>query len=174
MTNRTLLALAIAVALLQPSFAVAHDTSAAPGHVVVATIGDIDVSGVFSRATLPNAPVAGGFLTLANTGTSDDRLISASAPIAAIVQLHEMTMDGDIMKMRELPDGIVVPAGQTVTLQPGGLHLMFMQLREPLVEGTTIPLTLTFERAGTITVDMGVAGFAADTPAMSHTTQGAM
>ncbi len=173
MTNRTsLLALALAAALLQSTAAIAHDgphPAAAPaGQMAVVTIGDINVTGVFSRATLPNAPVAGGFMTLTNNGTSDDRLVSASAPVAGVVQLHEMTMDGDIMKMRELPDGIVVPAGQTVTLQPGGLHLMFMQLRGPLVEGTTIPLTLTFERAGSITVDMGVAGVAADEPAMSH------
>ncbi len=168
--NRLLpLALAIAAALLSPIAVMAHDMAQAPaGQTAAATIGDIEITGAFSRATLPNAPVAGGFLTLTNKGTSDDRLIAANSPIAGEMQLHEMTMEGDVMKMRELPDGIAIPAGQTVMLQPGGLHLMFMRLNEPLVEGGTVPVTLTFETAGSITVEMGIAGVAADAPAMDH------
>ena len=165
--------LALAIAVLLPVYPVlAQNTAehAATGHASAAavTIGEIEVSGPFSRATLPNAPVAGGFFTLTNKGAVDDRLISASSPAAGEVQLHEMSMENDIMKMRELPDGIVVPAGQTVTLQPGGLHLMFMKLAGPLVEGTTVPVALTFEKAGTVTVDLAVAGVGADEPAAAH------
>lgn len=128
------------------------------------TIGDIVIAGAFSRATLPNAPVGGGFLTLTNKGTTDDRLIAAASPVAGVMQLHEMKMEGDVMKMAELPNGIPVPAGQTVTLEPGGLHLMFMELKEPLVEGTQVPVTLTFEKAGTVEVLLDVQAFAAKAP----------
>ena len=148
----------------------AHDVPAGDpaAHAVDSVkLGDMEISGAFTRATLPNAPVAGGFLTITNSGATDDRLVSASAYFAAEVQLHEMAMENDVMKMRQLVDGIAVPAGETVTLQPGGLHIMFMQLKAPLVEGTTVPVTLTFERVGTITVDVPVVGTAADAP-MHH------
>ncbi|MCW5723132.1 MAG: copper chaperone PCu(A)C, partial [Devosia sp.] len=92
-----------------------------------------------------------------------DRLIAASAPIAKETQIHEMAMEGDVMKMRQLADGIVLPPGETVTLKPGGLHIMFMGLNTSLVEGEIVPVTLTFENAGTITIDMAIGAAAADT-----------
>jgi periplasmic copper chaperone A len=125
------------------------------------TLGDLEISGGFTRATLPNAPVGGGYITITNKGSADDRLVSAASPVAGLVQLHEMKMDGAVMKMGELPDGIPVPAGETVTLAPGGLHIMFMQLNQPFVEGTKVPVTLTFERAGTVGVELDVAGIGA-------------
>ena len=138
------------------------------GHMMAApsevTLGDLTISDGFSRATLPNAPVGGGFLTITNKGAADDRLIAATSPAAADVQLHEISMEGDVMKMRELAEGIPVPAGETVSLQPGGLHLMFMQLTGPLVEGTSFPVTLTFEKAGTVTVELSVASSGAKAP----------
>jgi len=177
MINRaSLIGLALAAALLPTGYALAHDTgSHAPaGHAMPAavTVGAIEISGAFSRATLPNAPVAGGYLTITNTGATDDRLVSATSPIAAATQIHQMTVENDVMKMRELGDGIVIPAGQTVTLQPGGLHIMFMKLGGPLVEGTTVPVTLTFETAGTVAVDLAVGGFADDAPTMDHGAHG--
>lgn len=146
------------------------DAAAAPIAAMVVTAGDIEISGAFSRATLPKAPVAGGYLTLINKGTADDRLVSASSPVAGVAQLHEMKMDGDVMKMGELADGIPVPAGQTVTLAPGGLHIMLMDLKQALVEGSTFPLTLTFEKAGAITIEVLVGGVGASAPAhaMNH------
>jgi copper(I)-binding protein len=140
----------------------------------VVTLGDLEISGAFARATLPNAPVGGAFLTITNTGMSDDRLVSASSPVAGVTQLHEMKMEDNVMKMAELPDGIPVPAGQTVTLGPGGLHIMLMDLRRPLVEGTTVPLTLTFEKAGTIEVQVAIEGFAASAPAGDGMNMGGM
>jgi uncharacterized protein YcnI/copper(I)-binding protein len=139
-----------------------HHHAAAPAAEAAAAVGDIAISGAFTRATLPNAPVGGGFLTLANSGAQDDVLVSASAGFAAEVQLHEMAMDGDVMRMRQLTGGIAVPAGETVTLAPGGLHIMFMGLKAPLVEGETVAVTLTFETAGTVTIDLPVLGTAAD------------
>jgi uncharacterized protein YcnI/copper(I)-binding protein len=144
-----------------------HGAMAAPAEI---TIGDLTLTGPFTRATLPNAPVAGGFLTIANAGAEDDRLVAVSAEFAKEGQIHEMAMEGDVMKMRQLADGLVIPAGGSVTLEPGGYHLMFMGLSRALVEGETVPVTLTFEKAGDVTIDLPIAGAAADAPAghMGH------
>lgn len=147
---RTLVAALAFVSLAIPTFA--HDV----------TFGALELNGPFARATLPNAPVAGGFLTIVNTGAEDERLVSVSVDFAKEGQIHEMAMEGDVMKMRQLPEGLVIPAGETVTLEPGGLHLMFMGLTQPLVEGETVPVTLTFEKAGTTTIDLHIGGAAAD------------
>lgn len=120
-------------------------------------VGDLVLNDPFTRATLPNAPVAGGFVTIMNMGDTDDTLIAATTDIAATTEIHTMEMDGDIMRMSELEDGLPIPAGDTVVLQPGGFHLMFMQLNTPLVEGETIAVTLTFENAGDVTIDIPVA-----------------
>lgn len=138
------------VCLAVPAFA--HDI----------TFGALELNGPFTRATLPNAPVAGGFLTIVNTGAEDDRLIAVSADFAKDGQIHEMAMQGDVMKMRQLDEGLVIPAGGSVTLEPGGLHMMFMGLTQPLVEGETAPVTLTFEKAGTVTLDLHILAPAAD------------
>jgi uncharacterized protein YcnI/copper(I)-binding protein len=144
-----------------------HGAAPAPAEI---TIGDLTLTAPFTRATLPNAPVAGGFLTITNTGVEDDRLVSVSVDFAKEGQIHEMAMEGDVMKMRQLADGLVIPAGETVTLEPGGYHLMFMGLTRALTEGETVPVTLTFEKAGEITIDLPVAGAAAEAPAghMGH------
>lgn len=135
------------------------------------TIGDLTISSAFSRATLPNAPVAGGFLTITNTGDADDRLIAASSDAADRTEVHEMAMENDVMKMRELTDGLMIPAGETVSLKPGGYHLMMMDLAHPLVEGETVNITLTFEKAGEIEVPLMIGApnaRDADHGAMKH------
>ena len=142
---------------------------AAPAAV---TIGNLEISGGFSRATLPNAPVGGGYLTITNTGGEADRLVSAASPVAGVVQIHQMKMEGDLMKMNEVPEGVEIPAGETVTLAPGGLHIMFMQLTGPLVEGSRIPLTLSFEKAGSVEVELNVESPAAKGPAEDHSMHG--
>lgn len=120
------------------------------------TVGELTITGAFTRATLPNAPVGGGFMTITNAGATDDRLIGATTPVAGRIEVHEMAMEGDVMRMRDLPDGLPVPAGQTVTLKPGGYHLMLMELSAPLVEGDTVPVTLTFEQAGEVQVPLAI------------------
>lgn len=132
------------------------------------TAGDLTISAAYSRATLPNAPVGAAYLTVTNTGSSDDRLISASSPVAGVTQLHEMTMANDVMQMNELPDGIALPAGSTVTLAPGGLHVMLMNLNGPLVEGATLALTLVFEKAGTVEIEVPIKAFNAGSGGMDH------
>lgn len=127
------------------------------GHAEV-TLGDLVLQGAFARATLPNAPVAGGFLSIVNNGSADDRLIAVTSPISAMSQIHEMVMEGDVMQMRELADGLPLPAGQEVVLEPGGYHLMFMDLTGPLVEGEKLPVTLTFEKAGSVEIILDILG----------------
>ena len=134
------------------------------------TLGSLQLSGGFARATLPHAPVGGAFLTITNTGTTPDTLVSVTSPAADVGQLHEMSMQGDVMKMRELPDGIPLPPGETVTLAPSGYHIMFMGLKQPFVEGQTVKVTFTFATAGSVDLDLPVLGTAADAPmaGMSH------
>jgi len=132
------------------------------------TVGELEITGAFTRATLPNAPVGGGYLTITNKGAVDDRLVSVSTPAAGTSQIHEMKMEGDVMKMNALPDGLVIPAGGSVALEPGGYHLMFMDLVGPLVEGRSITVTLTFEKAGTVDVVLPIGSPAAKGAAMDH------
>jgi hypothetical protein len=157
--NRVLrTALAAAILIVTPAFA----------HNGVVHLGPLNISVPFTRATLPNAPVGGGFFTVENTGTEADRLVSASSSVAKDTQIHSMAMEGDVMKMRELPDGLEIPAGETVVLSPGGFHLMFMGLNQAFVEGETVTVTLTFEKAGTVDVVLPVMTSAADAPAATE------
>lgn len=121
-------------------------------------IGALRIENAFSRASLPNQPVGGGFFTVTNSGPEDDRLIAAGAApdLADHLEIHEMAMDGQVMKMRQLPDGLPIPAGATVELKPGGYHLMLMGLQQPLVEGGTVTVSLTFEKAGTIEIPLAI------------------
>ena len=127
-------------------------------------LGTLQIDQPWARATPPSAPAGGGFLKITNTGTAPDRLISASSPAADMVQVHEMKMDGNVMRMREVEKGLEIPAGGTVTLAPGGFHLMMMGLKGPLKQGTTVPVTLVFEKAGQIDVQLSVEGLGATQP----------
>jgi copper(I)-binding protein len=121
-----------------------------------ATAGDIVVTDFWARATLPNQKVGGGYMAITNNGETDDRLVSMTSPVSGEVEVHEMSMENDIMRMRPLEDGILIPAGETVELAPGGLHLMFQELEEGFVQGETVAVTLTFERAGDVTIELPV------------------
>lgn len=170
---------ALAVALFLPSAALAceaHDAAKAAmstpavdamttasnhaqgemAHEGMAHAGDIMIEGFWARAMLPGQPVAGGFLTLTNGGDTDDRILSAASPRAGRMELHEMLMEGEVMKMREVEGGIAIPAGATVELKPGGLHLMFFDIAERFEDGQTVPVTLTFEKAGEVTLELPV------------------
>ena len=140
------LGIALAVASITAFSALAHGTK----------VGNLEIHHPHSPATLPGAPVGAGFLTIVNTGKEDDRLVSATTSIAGETQLHEMAMEGDVMKMRQLKDGIPIPAGATVELKKGGYHVMFMQLKQPMKEGEMVKATLTFEKAGSVNVEFKV------------------
>jgi copper(I)-binding protein len=122
-------------------------------------LGALEISGAYVRAMLPGQPVGGGYLVIRNTGSEDDRLVSASSPLSPAVEIHEMSMQGQIMKMRRLEGGIAVAAGQTVELMPSGLHLMFTKVATPFRQGDSVPLTLIFERSGKIELSLPVEGF---------------
>lgn len=118
-------------------------------------LGDIEIGHPWTRETPPSARVGSGYLSLTNEGETADRLVGGESPIAGRVEIHTMTVnDEGVMQMRPLPDGVEIPAGESVELAPGGYHLMLMDLAEPIVEGEMIPLTLEFEHAGTIEVEL--------------------
>lgn len=120
------------------------------------TVGDIEIGHPLSRATLPGAKVAAGYATLKNNGTEPDRLIGVSAEIAGKGEVHEMAVTDGVMTMRPLKDGLEIPAGAEVKLEPGSYHIMFMDLKAPAVEGEKFKGSLTFERAGTVEVEFAV------------------
>ncbi|MBN9669237.1 copper chaperone PCu(A)C [Roseibium aggregatum] len=121
------------------------------------TVGDLTISKAWTRATPPKAKAGGGFIEIVNNGSEADRLVAAKSDVSGKVELHEMAVIDDIMKMREMKGGIEIPAGETVTLQPGGLHIMFMGLSQPFEEGSTVPVVLTFEKAGDVSIELPVA-----------------
>ena len=130
-----------------------------PERVEVVTVeaGALRLSSAYLRATPPGAPVAGGFLTVTNTGAMDDALVAVSAAFSGRGEVHEMQVGNDgVMRMRPLPEGLALPAGEVVALQPGGFHLMFHDLTGPLEAGTTAAVTLTFREAGEVILDMPV------------------
>ena len=121
-----------------------------------AKVGAIEIHQPWTRATPTGAKVAGGFMTIKNTGSQPDRLIGGTFEKSARVEVHEMKIENDIMKMRELAGGLEIKAGQSVVLKPGSYHVMFMQLAEPLAKGTAVGGTLKFAKAGTVSVTYNV------------------
>lgn len=138
------------------SAAVALLAATLPGLAADYKIGTIEVSDPVARATLPGAPVSGGYMIIRNTGDTADRLVSVTTDFAGKTEIHEMAMENDVMKMREMENGIDIPAGGEVVLKPGGYHVMFMMLSEQLVDGETHRATLAFEKAGSIEVEFPV------------------
>ncbi|MBA4286025.1 MAG: hypothetical protein C0434_10900 [Xanthomonadaceae bacterium] len=155
-TLLAVLAGTVALTACKPPAPPAATTPASPAATAEIRIGDLLISDASSRET----PVAGGtgpgFMTIRNAGTGDDRLLSASSPAVASVEIHEMSMADGQMTMRALPDGLPIPAGGQVELAPGGLHLMLIGVRQPLAAGQTLPLELRFEKAGAVTVELWV------------------
>jgi copper(I)-binding protein len=130
--------------------------------------GDLVISQAWSRATPSGAKVAGGYLTIENKGSSPDRLVGGSGDIAGKVEVHEMTMDDGVMKMRALDKGLVIEPGKTVKLAPGGYHLMMFDLKDRLKQGDKVPVTLEFEKAGKVTLSLDVQAVGAQAPGGDH------
>jgi Uncharacterized protein conserved in bacteria len=127
-----------------------------PGAAQTIRKNDLAISSPWTRQTAPGQSVGGGFMTIANGGKSADKLVSASSPAARKVEIHSMTMDGRIMRMRAVPDGLPIPAAGVLELKPGGFHIMLIGLKAPLALGKSVPLTLRFAKAGTVTVQLKV------------------
>lgn len=136
----------------------------------------IDVEKPYARATPAGAMSGAAYMTLANETQTADRLTGASSEVAAKVQIHEMKVVNGVMKMREVAGGLAIPAGGSVALKPGSYHVMLMGLKKPLVAGQSFPLTLTFAKAGNISVTVPVEAMGATsgnggTSGMSGTQQ---
>lgn len=130
----------------------------------VYTLGSLTIVEPWTRATPKGAPVAGGYLRITNAGAQPDRLTGGSFALSGRVEVHAMEMDGSVMRMRHLPDGLEIKPGQSVELKPGGLHLMFVDLKSPVMVGKPVKGALTFEKAGSIEVEFTVAPIGATAP----------
>ena len=153
MNRRVLLQLAAALSLTVASILAIASAARAQD-------GGIEVREVFSRATIGQATSGVVYLTIVNHASAPDRLMSASTPVAARTDLHMTVRDGDIVRMRRL-ETIAVEAGGTVAFEPGGAHVMLSGLAAPLREGESFELTLEFEAAGPMTLEVPVGSIAA-------------
>ncbi|MEA2832356.1 MAG: periplasmic copper chaperone [Methylobacteriaceae bacterium] len=120
--------------------------------------GALQIEAPWLRATPGGAKVGAGYLRITNTGSEADRLTGASMPLAPRGEVHEMTMQNGVMHMGPLAQGLAIPPGKTVELKPGGFHLMFLDLKGALKQGEKVDVTLTFEKAGSVTVAFPVQG----------------
>ena len=129
---------AVVLALLTSDRAAAADYS----------IGSLRISDPWTRATPKGAPVAGGYMTITNTGTSPDRLVGGTAAVAGRFELHSMEMEKGVAKMRHVAGGVEIKPGQTIELKPGSMHVMMMELKQSFKPGENVKGTLEFEHAG--------------------------
>lgn len=128
--------------------------AAAGGDAV--TAGDLEIGAAWARAMLPGQKAAGAYLTVTNKGGEADRLTGGASPKAGKVEIHTMEVVNDVMTMRPVAGGLEIPAGATVELKPGSFHVMFMDVATPFAEGDTVPVTLTFEKAGDVDLSLPV------------------
>jgi copper(I)-binding protein len=138
----------LALLFVSAPFAFAHEFKA----------GDLEIEHPWSRAVPAGAKVAGGYFTITNSGGSPDRLLSISSDISEKAELHEMGVKDGVMTMRPVDGGLEIPAGGKVSLAPGGYHLMFFGLKRQPMQGDKFPAVLTFEKAGSVTVEFAVEG----------------
>jgi copper(I)-binding protein len=133
--------------------------------------GSLEIKHPWARATPKGAKVAGGYMTIVNTGTAADRLVGGSNMASEKFEIHEMSLQGDVMKMRPLPNGIAIKPGETVELKPGSYHLMFVGLKQPFEKGKRVKGTLQFEKAGTVEVEYAVEAIGG-APSEDHSGHG--
>jgi copper(I)-binding protein len=152
----TAVALTVLVLTIQAVFA--HDMAAMP-----AQAGTIQIENPWARATPPGAVVGGGYLTIHNTGSEPDKLLSVTSDVSDSVELHKMAVENNVMTMAAV-DVLEIPPGGTVTFEPNSYHLMLVNLKAPLKKGETFHGTLTFENAGKIDVEFAVQAIGASAP----------
>jgi copper(I)-binding protein len=160
------LARAGAPAIAQPASGHGQMTSSQASPASQYKVGSLVITAPWIRATPKGAPVAGGYLTITNNGSEPDRLIGVSLAAAAKFEVHEMSMDGGVMKMRPLADGLEIKPGQTVELSPGGYHIMFPGLKRQLRQGETVKGTLEFAKAGRVEITYQVGAMGGGAPGM--------
>jgi|HubBroStandDraft_6_1064221.scaffolds.fasta_scaffold485596_2 copper(I)-binding protein len=141
------------------------------------TVGMIQISNPWARATPKGATIGGGYMTITNKGTDADRLTGGSTPIADRLQVHQMTMDKGVMTMRPVEGGLEIKPGQTVELKPESFHVMLIGLKQPLAMGQHVKATLEFAKAGKVDIEYVVESIGAQGPegaAPASAGQGAM
>jgi periplasmic copper chaperone A len=138
---------------------------AASGFAQSYKAGTIEIERPWARATPKGATIGAGYMKITNTGTEPDRLVGGSVSFAQRFEVHSMTMEQGVMKMREVKDGLEIKPGETVELKPGGFHVMFVGLKEPLKQGEDLNVTLKFAKAGTVEVKYPVEAVGAGGPA---------
>jgi periplasmic copper chaperone A len=134
-----------------------------PAQAADVTVGVLKVSAPWARATPKGASVGGGYMKITNTGSAPDHLIGGSTDVAKSFEVHEMKMEGGLMKMRSVAGGIEIKPGETVTLDPDGYHVMLVGLKEQLKQGDHFKATLEFAKAGKVDVDFTVESIGAKT-----------
>ena len=127
----------------------------------------VEIENPWIRASAPGQKIAAGYTTVRNKAEQPDRLVGASSPMAAKVETHVTVKDGEVLRMREVK-GYDIPAKGAFELKPGGAHLMLVDLKQPLKEGDSVPVTLRFERAGQVKVDFRVARLGSSAPIEHH------
>jgi periplasmic copper chaperone A len=146
--TRTALIIAALCAALATSAVLAHDY----------TVGSLKIEHPWARATPKGASVGGGYMKITNSGTASDRLVGGSSDIANSFEIHEMTMEGGVMRMRPVAGGLEIKPGETVTFDPSGYHVMLVDLKKQLVQGERFNATLEFAKAGKVDVDFAIEG----------------
>ena len=147
-------AVALAVVELAPVSAPAGDYD----------VGKVHIAQPWARATPKGASTGAGYMAITNNGTAPDRVSCVSSDASAQCQIHTMTVEDGVMKMRPVEAGLEIKPGETVTLKPGGVHVMFLGLKQPLQQGKTVKTTLKFENAGTLDLDLPIAAIGAAAP----------
>ncbi len=127
-------------------------------------VGGIHIAQLWARATPKGASTAAGYMTITNNGPASDRVSCVSSDVSARCQIHSMTMEGGVMKMRPIEGGLEIKPGETVVLKPSGAHVMFLDLKQPLQQGKTVKATLKFDKAGTVDVEYQIAAIGAAAP----------
>jgi len=148
---------ALSLAQLSPGYAQNADYN----------VGSIQISQPWARATPKGASAGAAYMTVTNKGTGPERLSCVSSDAAAMCQIHEMSMVDGVMKMRPVEGGLEIKPGETVTLKPGGFHVMLINLKHPLQQGQTFEATLKLESAGTVQVQFPIAAIGAPAPGAS-------
>ncbi len=146
--------------------------AAMPAQAEDVTIGSLKISAPWARATPKGASVGGGYMKITNTGATPDHLVGGSTDISRRFEVHEMKMENGVMKMRPVANGIEIKPGQTVELNPGGYHVMFVALKKQLMQGDHFKATLEFAKAGKIDIDFTVEGIGAQSAEGDHAMPG--
>ena len=153
------------VAILALSLVMASAASTAAQDIKA---GDLSIDHPWSRATPTGAKVAAGYMTIMNKGATPDRLVGGSSSVASRIELHEMAMKDGVATMRPVSGGLLIEPGKSVTLAPGGYHIMFTDLKKPLKQGDKFAATLEFEKAGKVDVTFDVQAVGAQSPMSGH------